>query len=185
MNKGNYRRWGTGSYRLRGYDYASEGVYFITICTHDHQHFFGEVAHGSMILSPIGSIVENEWQKTPEIRQSINLKLDAYCVMPNHFHALFTIGSPVLPNYDSCLPATDAVPTQFGGLQSQTVGAIVRGFKGSCTSRIRAGGFSDFRWQKRFHDRIVRNRRAWYTIRQYILDNPRRWQKDRFYSGHS
>ena len=129
-----YRR--KGSYRLRGYDYASEGVYFITICTHEMRHFFGEIHHKRMKLSVAGKIIEEEWKNTPAIRQSINLTLDAYCIMPNHFHALLIVGDPELPNKSNRLPPTDAILTQFGGSHSQTVGAIVRGFKGSCTKRI-------------------------------------------------
>lgn len=87
-----YRR--KGPHRLRGYDYASEGIYFITICTHNREHFFGEVGNEKIMLSDTGSLVQEEWQKTSEIRKNINLTLDAFCVMhagPNHFHALLQI----------------------------------------------------------------------------------------------
>ena len=53
-----YRR--KGSYRLRGYDYGSAGVYFITICTHNREHFFGEVRNGVTQLSAAGQIVDEE-----------------------------------------------------------------------------------------------------------------------------
>ncbi len=174
-----YRR--KGAYRLRGYDYTSEGVYFITICTYEREHFFGEVLSGIMKLSTIGRIVEEEWKKTPAIRQSIHLSLDAYCLMPNHFHALLIIGDPKLPNRSNRLPFTDAIPTQFGGSHSQTIGAIVRGFKGSCTKRIRTENNTHFRWQAKFHDHVVRDNHSWEIIRQYIINNPQRWKEDRFY----
>lgn len=31
------------SIRLKGYDYSQEGLYFITICTQNHKHLFGEI----------------------------------------------------------------------------------------------------------------------------------------------
>jgi len=34
------------SIRLRGYDYAQEGAYFVTICTHLREEIFGEVVNG-------------------------------------------------------------------------------------------------------------------------------------------
>jgi len=30
------------SIRLKGYDYSQEGLYFITICTQNHKHLFGD-----------------------------------------------------------------------------------------------------------------------------------------------
>ncbi|MGB3778116.1 MAG: transposase [Tunicatimonas sp.] len=153
----------------------------MTICTHDREHFFGEVRNEKMVLSDMGSIVYEEWCKTPEIRKSISLTLEVSCVMPNHFHALLLIGDPELPSHYGRFLATNAAPAKFGGAHSQTLGAIVRGFKGSCTNRIHRAGFSDFRWQPRFHNHIVRDHYSFLRIRQYILDNPRRWQGDRFY----
>ena len=113
-----------------------------------------------MQLSEAGKIVEEEWAKTPNIRQSIQLTLDAYCVMPNHFHALLVIGTPELADRQGQFPATDAPLARFGGSQSQTVGAVIRGFKGSCTQRIRTIE-PLFRWQNKYYDHIVRDRSSW------------------------
>lgn len=44
------------SIRLRGYDYTQPGVYFVTICTHQRIHLFGQVVAGSMQLSEYGNI---------------------------------------------------------------------------------------------------------------------------------
>lgn len=41
------------SARLKGYDYASNGAYFITICTADRYHFFGDVINGDMVLNDV------------------------------------------------------------------------------------------------------------------------------------
>ena len=80
------------STRLREWDYKNAAAYFITICTHNRQHHFGEVYNRKMHLSPIGKIVEIEWLKTPDIRIDMNLELDEFVVMPNHFHGILIIG---------------------------------------------------------------------------------------------
>jgi len=38
------------SIRLKGYDYSQAGGYFITICTQDRRHLFGEIIDGEMVL---------------------------------------------------------------------------------------------------------------------------------------
>jgi len=80
------------SFRLKNWDYRNAGAYFITICTKNRAHYFGEIADREMQLSEIGKIVENEWIKTPEIRPDMNLKQGEFVVMPNHFHAILIIG---------------------------------------------------------------------------------------------
>ena len=70
------------SARLKNYDYASNGAYFITICTKNREHFFGQVTNGEMRLSNIGEIIADEWEKTAEIRK--NVELGEWVVMPNH-----------------------------------------------------------------------------------------------------
>ncbi len=86
------------SARLQGWDYSRAGLYFITICAHDRAHFFGEISAGEMKLSPIGEIVAEEWQKTPQIRS--NVELDAWVVMPNHLHGIVGITHQI-PNVET------------------------------------------------------------------------------------
>ena len=78
--------------RLKNWDYGNEAAYFITICTKHREHFFGEIRNEEMTLNDIGNIVRNEWQQTPRIRPDMNLTLDEFTVMPNHFHAIIFIG---------------------------------------------------------------------------------------------
>ena len=78
------------SIRLKGYDYSADGLYFITICTKDKNHYFGRVIDGKMILNERGQIVNNEWLNTINIRQG-EVILHDYIVMPNHFHAIVEI----------------------------------------------------------------------------------------------
>ena len=80
------------TWRHPHWDYGSNAAYYVTICTKNRECFFGNVVAGKMKLSGIGEIVKTEWLKTPEIRPGMNLNLDEYVVMPDHFHGIIIIG---------------------------------------------------------------------------------------------
>ena len=80
------------SARLQTWDYGTTPIYFVTICTQNRRHYFGEIIDGKMQLSELGKLVETEWLKTPDIRPDMNLELVAFVVMPNHFHGVIIIG---------------------------------------------------------------------------------------------
>jgi len=76
-------------YRLESFDYSGEGEYFVTICSKNHIKYFGRIENEKMILSDIGKIVKNIWC---EIQVKFeNIGLDAYQVMPDHFHGIISI----------------------------------------------------------------------------------------------
>jgi len=177
--KGRYRIEST---RLRGWDYAGAGAYFVTICTKDRAPFFGDVVDGDVILSPIGQIVADEWQKTPQIRPYVSL--DEWVVMPNHLHGIIIITPVETPRRGvstTTSPPTpdDPTPNPKSRLRAGSLGAIVGQIKSTCTKRIWAAGFTDFAWQTRFYDHIVRDEPSLQRIREYIAGNPARWGKDR------
>jgi len=82
------------SIRLRGYDYAGGGAYFVTICTKGGNFLFGQIVEGEMKLSEEGSIVQRIWDTLPQRFGS--LVLDAFQMMPNHLHAIFVLPGPGL-----------------------------------------------------------------------------------------
>ncbi|MGB3848670.1 MAG: transposase, partial [Tunicatimonas sp.] len=77
------------SARAPWWDYGWEGAYFITICTHDRQHFFGNIEGGVMQLSPVGALAHQYWQEIPG--RFPYAQLDAWVVMPNHMHGILII----------------------------------------------------------------------------------------------
>tara|TARA_R110002050_G_scaffold300722_2_gene471981 strand:+ start:124403 stop:125110 length:708 start_codon:yes stop_codon:yes gene_type:complete len=113
------------SIRLKGYDYASEGLYFITICVRNHLELLGEIINEEMILNEFGEIAQEEWAATPNIRE--NITLGEFQIMPNHIHGIIQI------NFSK------GNPEDIGKFKSpsQTIGAIIRGFKGAATKRIK------------------------------------------------
>ena len=79
------------SIRLKGYDYTQPGANFITFCTYQRRHIFGEVVNGEMILNDAGKIARQEWFKTAELRPYVKLYEDEFVIMPNHGHGIIWI----------------------------------------------------------------------------------------------
>jgi REP element-mobilizing transposase RayT len=157
------------SIRWRGYDYAANGVYYITICTQRRQWFLGDVEKGRMVLNALGRIADEEWLRSADLRAEV--RLDAYVIMPNHFHALVIFeGEP---------PPT---PTETPRLyrRPRSLSTLVSGFKGAVSRRVNAlretPGSSV--WQRNYYDRVIRNASEFYSCRTYIRTNPAHWQDD-------
>ncbi|MBI3740729.1 MAG: transposase [Chloroflexi bacterium] len=156
------------STRLKGWDYSSPGLYFVTVCAQNRECFFGDVVNGEMDLSPIGDIVADEW-----------------IVMPNHIHGIIVItDAPVqtaprntVETFRRNVSTTNA--TNPSRLKPRSIGAIIGQIKSICTKRIQAEGFKGFDWQKRFWDEIIWNERALNAVRTYIINNPANWEKDK------
>jgi putative transposase len=116
------------SIRLPGYDYASAGWYFMTICCKDRTHLFGEICDGEMVLNETGKIAEECWMQTETIRQ--NCRIHDYIIMPNHIHGIIEITSSAERDF------ADSGQTKFTSPKG-TIGAIVRGFKINTIKKIR------------------------------------------------
>lgn len=84
--KGKYR---IESARATWWDYKNDGAYFITFCTHNRGHYFGECKNGMMTLSTMGAIVQGFWYEIPKHFPSVTL--GAFQVMPNHIHGILFI----------------------------------------------------------------------------------------------
>ncbi len=128
-----------------------------------------------MRLNEYGRVVQNEWSRTADLRP--NIILDAFIVMPNHFHAIVVItgnGRGVL----------QYAPTNNKGSlcsPSQTIGAIVRGFKSATTRQINvlrcAPGVPI--WQRNYYERVIRDEAEMHLVREYIAVNPAGWLEDK------
>jgi REP element-mobilizing transposase RayT len=157
------------SIRLKGYNYSSEGFYFITICTEGRRCLFGTIINGKMVLNDYGKIVDNEWQNTIKIRNG-DVVLHEYVIMPNHIHAIIQIhrGVSHTPNEISHTP-NEILHTPFQS-PSKTLGAIIRGFKGAVSKQI---GKSI--WQRNYYESIINDEQAFENISKYIRNNPAKW----------
>jgi len=197
-------RTSTKTRRLIEYDYALPGAYFVTICTKDTIDPFGNIMNSCMHLSNIGNIVYKNWQAIPI--HSKNTILDEFTIMPDHVHGIIRIiggghRSDVACSDVACNVATRKTaktsvpeptnteniirPNAINGLMSKispkanSLSVIIRSFKSACTKCIDTQfPQSQFEWQPRFHDHIVRNDDELERIRWYIRNNPKNWEKD-------
>lgn len=64
-------------------------------------------------------------------------------------------------------------------LKPKSLGAIIGQIKTVCTKRIWEAGFDDFEWQDRFYDHIIRDDKSLHHIREYIMNNPLKWELDK------
>jgi REP element-mobilizing transposase RayT len=170
--KYNYRRFtpGRGTIRLRCFDYAQEGIYFLTMNCQDRIYRFGNIVEGIMILNKFGEIAHQEWLNTPLIRS--NIVLGEFVIMPDHMHGIIKI---IENRENKEIPHS---PTAFKS-PKQTIGAVVRGYKAAVVRRLRLLGFEGKLWQRNYYDRIVWNKEQLRRVSLYIRNNPANWKKAR------
>ena len=173
------------SIRLREYDYASVGAYFVTICVQGRECLFGDIADGSMHVNDSGRVVEHVWLALSE--QFPCVVLDEFIVMPNHFHGIICIAAPGLDSKSetkggenrgaATKSAASSAPTE------PTIGKIMRAFKS--ISAINVNRLSDRQgvplWQRNYYERIIRDDKELAATRDYIIANPANWSQDEEY----
>jgi len=176
------------SIRLPGYDYTQPGAYFVTICSYQREHVFGEVVDGEMKCNRWGEIAREEWFKTAVLRPYVRLYKEQFVVMPNHAHGIIWIVDDVggLHTNTSIMQKTQlnlakrAEQRSAPTVQPRSLGAIIRGYKSAVTYAI--NGLMNVRgvvWQKNYYEHIVRNETELTAIAKYIDANPFNWQLDR------
>jgi len=190
------------SVRLPAYDYTQPGAYFVTICSQHRECVFGEVLQGQMILNGPGQMVELVWRQLPQWYPGV--EVDAFAIMPNHVHGIVVLvgAGPVgagpracpehsgRPQVDSGRPQVDSGQPQ-GVAPTMSLPDVIHRFKSLTTARYRAGvlqdGWRPFPgrlWQRNYYEHVIRNDSELARVRQYIVDNPARWEEDPENPGH-
>lgn len=164
------------------------GTYFITICTKDREHFFGEIENNAITLTEIGEYLKEQILVTPQKRPDMNLEIPSFVIMPNHVHLIVVIdgnrfNTPV-DNFNDEY-ARNKEHIQYAGNtfspQSKNLASVIRGIKTVTTSFALNKGLR-FGWQSRFHDHIVRDVDELNAIANYIENNIAKWKEDEFYT---
>lgn len=137
--------------RLKAYDYATEGAYFVTVCSVSRQCILGRILGSVMQPNATGSIVETCWREIPIHYPAAGT--DALVVMPNHVHGILWLERA------GHAPPLHRVVSSFKAAASRQAGRPL--------------------WQRSFHDRIIRDEGELLALRQYVLENPLRWAQDR------
>jgi len=191
------------SIRLNGYDYTRAGAYYVTACTHERAHMFGDVADAIMVPNAMGAAVQRCWDAIPEHMPMV--VCDAFVVMPNHVHGIIVITDmvasddamaggwsvgagnfrpvqPPVPPADMITPPDNAkriMPV----MQKGSLGHIMQTFKAAVSRQAIRDGLMPRGapiWQRGYYEHIIRDGAAHDRIAQYIADNPANWPKDRF-----
>jgi REP element-mobilizing transposase RayT len=157
---------------LKDYNYGGPGAYFVTIYTRNRISIFGEVVNGEIRLNECGRIVQEEWSKSPLMRRETIL--DNFVIMPNHVHGVVIIN-------EFNVRATGGSPVRSGPRQ-HSLASFLGAFKSFTTKRI-----NDLRqtsavsvWQRNYYnEHVIRNEQSLHRIREYIANNPARWDFDR------
>src|SRR5690606_29037173 len=193
MKQYNPKKHHRKSIRLVGYDYSQAGLYFVTICCKDKICRFGQIKNGTMVLNEYGQIAHDEWVKTAQIRPNVQLhefvvmpnhihgiiqlldigRGELHSPNTNELHSpnikelhspnTNTLHSPdnnELHLYDENNWGVCKTPLRG---PSQTIGAIVRGYKSSVTKQINLMCAFDAPiklWQRNYYDHIIRNEQS-------------------------
>ena len=185
------------SIRLQGYDYTQAGAYFVTIVVQGRACLFGDVAGEEMQLNDAGGMVQQVWQDLPDRYSGINM--DEFIIMPNHIHGVINIVQPVGASLVGAqedqpkavsgeIQPRDRATTRVAPTQDSryALGDVVGAFKSLTTVEYVRGvkslgwpQFSGKLWQRNYFEHVVRSEESLTKIRQYIRDNPLRWEFDK------
>ena len=149
------------SIRLKHYDYSRTGCYFVTICTQDRLHLFGDIVDGKMVLLEAGEMIHTLWY---EIMDDFpHVYLHEFVIMPNHIHGIIEI----------CMQ------------NRTTLGNIIQSFKRHTTLQyikmVKNGTLPPFNkriWQRNYHEHIIRDDVDYERVATYTINNPTTWEND-------
>ena len=151
------------SLRLKHYDYSQSGAYFVTICTKGRQPYFEK-------FPDLQDIVHNRWNglktKFPEI------ELDEFVIMPNHIHGIVFI-------VNTLVGAIHELPLRFR--RRMLLPKVIGYFKMNTAKQINQilNRTGQAFWQRNYYEHIIRNEKELKRIREYIQNNPLKWELDR------
>ena len=189
------------SNRWQFWNYSDPGSYFITICIQHRVEKFheisllGNIINGEIHLSEYGQIVKNEFYQMRNYNE--RAILDEWVIMPNHVHFIITLRKydvPVEKIHEFSLPPT--IPTsstiqptpstendikQYRRLRRKMLIPMIAGKFLQQTSKqinILRNTPGAKTWQPNYHDHVIRDKQEYERIRQYIINNPAKWEHD-------
>jgi REP element-mobilizing transposase RayT len=186
------------SIRLKDYDYSSAGLYFITICCQDMVCRYGHVENGEMILNEFGQIANDEWIKLSDRFE--NFELDVFQIMPNHMHGIIKLNAPVVSGFTP----DQSSQNEPNAIESENIKHItiekktsnnnpsISDIIGAYKSIVSNGCLEIYKsrnqmmgklWQRNFYEHIIRDEKGYKNISNYIVNNPQKWEEDKFYKS--
>lgn len=148
--------------RLENYDYSQSGYYFVTVCTFERQHLFGEIAGATLRRRPNNpdKMVANRLLELEN--KFCDVKICEYVIMPDHVHFILA-----KTDNNTGAPLRDIV----GWFKTMTTNEYI--------ANVKNGKYLPFDkkiWQRGYYEHIIRNETDYLEKAEYILSNPLRWE---------
>ena len=187
------------SIRLKGYDYAQAGAYFVTLCVQGRECVLGDVVDGHRMLNDAGQRADQLWPAVAD--HFADVEIDTWVTMPNHVHAIIVIGRGMVSTPTVSTPNNEEMGGEKGGetpplhggggrgvvsrptVSRPTLGQIVAYFKYQTTKSInqmRETPGARF-WQRNYWEHVIRDETDLNRVRRYIQTNPLRWVDDQLH----
>ena len=170
--------------RLKGYDYSTDGCYFITICVKDKHEILGEVVGDDAHIVPpyvkcteYGNIVDKYVNNINVSSDDVNIP--KYVIMPNHIH-LIVVLKAVGHGRDKSIECGEDTAVGHGNPTLQSVVGRIKSYTAKRWSEMCGEKYQTF-WQSRFYDEIIRNEETYQNIWHYIDENPQKWAEDDYF----
>jgi putative transposase len=167
------------SIRLKHYDYANAGLYFLTICVHHRLSIFGKIDNGVMVYNDAGRMIERWYLELENKFKTI--RCHDWVVMPNHFHCIVEIADNDLGEHRG---RHIGLPLHNHPIRPK-LGEIVQWFKTMTTNAYIRGvkeddwqPFEKKMWQRNYWEHIIRNETSYLKLIEYIQNNPQKWELD-------
>ena len=197
------------SIRLKGYDYSKAVLYFITICCYNRECLFGDVVNGEMVLNDAGKFADECWNIIPDhfpnaiLHEYIIMPNHIHGIIELLNNIGYSVGvqnfepvrSPNEIDSSDGVQNVEPVRNEFQKIIPKSIGSIVRGFKIGVTKWFRENSIVienhglvqnivsyRFRsiWQRNYWEHIIRSEESYQTIAEYIVNNPSKWNDDKF-----
>ena len=176
--------------RATWHDY-NRATYFVTICTKNRQHYFGNIQNGVPKLTAIGEYTQQCVKQIPKIHTDVEIPI--FTVMPNHIHLIVVLrhtnrrAVALRQPYNNVLRQPHNKQNVDPEMQRRAkccgrLSHIIGQFKSAVIREAQRQGIP-FAWQARFHDHIIRNNGELERIALYIKNNPTNWKGDGIYTN--
>lgn len=166
------------SARAKWWDYDNSASYFITINIRDAHHVFGMIENERMVLSELGLLADRYWKEIDQHNK--NIRVDLLQIMPNHLHGILWLNKcegdlNTRSMHASTLHKTLKSQHHQISPPKESITTAIRSYK-SAVSKDAKIYCPDFKWQRGFFDRIIRNSAEYEQIKEYILNIPKKWK---------
>jgi putative transposase len=183
------------STRLRGFDYAKNGAYFITIITKNRICLFGEITHCGAVetgLRPVSITDPTETHESTDPTETISFDIlipkmiisdagkivsDCWYDLPKHYNNIILDEFILMPNH---IHGIIKIQNRNDGNIKHGLSEFMRAFKSFSSRRINEinGRVKNEIWQSRFYDHVIRSEDELSRIQIYIRNNVFNWRNE-------